>query len=392
MILLSGNVSPARGGVERAMDAIVRELAELGRETAYLEIHPGTAPRGVGVVPCEVAWAHGLLVPLNPGRLRRTVARALRARAGTIEQIWSHNPVVAVVAAEAVPEIPLVYVLPGVMSEILPWDRVHRGRGVAGLLRSAHWRLGGERRDLATEARALREADAVILFSENLRLSVERDYGPQIAASAHVVHPGVELDRFRPRRPEEPDPPELEGLPRPRIAWIGRVEERKGPLLTLEAVESLPGVSVVFGGTGPQQEELLARVAASSASDRARVLGHLAEPERIYRACDVFAMSSLVEPFGHVMLEALASGVPVVGFARDSGAWSATEDVVEDGRTGFLVHETTAPALASGFRRALEALREDPDLRARCRTEAEGYRWSRFVEQVLDAVGGAPPR
>jgi len=382
VILISGNVSPAAGGVERSVAAMAHALEAEGHATEYLEIHPGTAPAGLTVAPARVRWAHGLAVPLNPGRLRRSIARALEDRRDALEQIWARNPVVAGVAARVVPDVPLVYIAPGIASEILPWDRVHRGPGMRGFLRSAYWRLLAEPAERATERRAVEGADAVVVFSENLKLWFERDYGSRVASRVKVVRPGVDLERFRPARAEEVDPPEVAGLARPRLAWVGRLEERKGAMLVLEALASMPDVTAVFAGSGPQEADVRARAGALGLDDRVRFLGHVPEPGRLYGACDVFVMSSLVEPFGHVMPEALACGLPVVGFARDSGARSATEDVVEDGVTGVLVHEATSSALARGLRTALEALRADPGMRERCRREAETYRWSDFVQGV----------
>ncbi len=382
MILLSGNISPAAGGVERSVAAMARALQDAGQATEYLEVHSGTAPEGVTVAPARVRWARGLMVPLNPGRLRRAVAALLRNRLGALEQVWARSPVVAAVAADVVPDVPLVYIPPGIASEILPWDRVHRGPGVRGLMRDAYWRLVAEPAEYATERRALEGADVVAVFSENLKLWLARDYGAPVASKVSVIRPGVELDRFRPAGPDEADPAELVGLARPRVAWVGRMEERKGAILALDALARLPDVAGVFVGTGPREAEARARASALDLDGRVRFLGHAPEPERFYRACDAFVMSSTVEPFGHVMPEALASGLPVVGFSRDSGARSAVEDVVDDGVTGFLVHEATPEALARGLRRAIEARAADPELPARCRREAETYRWSSFVEGV----------
>ncbi len=386
MILLSGNVSPAAGGVERSVAAMAGALEAAGRRTEYLEIHPGTAPAGLPVAPAHVQWAHGPLVPLNPGRIRRTVADALRRRRDGLDQIWCRNPVVAAIAAEAIPDVPLAYIPPGIASEILPWDRVHRGSGVGGALRAAYWRLLAEPAERRNERRAVFGADAVVVFSENLKLWLERDYGAELGARVRIVPPGVDLEAFRPSTPDEEDPPELAGLGRPRVLWVGRMEERKGALSTLDALGALPDASGVFLGSGVQEEQIREKASSPELAGRVRLLGHLSNPERIYRACDVFAMSSVVEPFGHVMIEALASGLPVVGFSRRSGARAATEDVVEDGVTGVLVHEVSPAALADGLRAAFDRVAAGPEAAARCRAEAENYRWEDFVGGVIEAL------
>ena len=77
----------------------------------------------------------------------------------------------------------------------------------------------------------------------------------------------------------------------------------------------------------------------------------------MYAEADVFAFPTLDDPFGIVVLEAAAAGLPVVA----SPFGGATLDLIEDGRNGFVID----PNDIVGWARALIRLGEDPSLRQR---------------------------
>lgn len=149
-------------------------------------------------------------------------------------------------------------------------------------------------------------------------------------------------------------------LPRPVFAYVGRVAVEKNveAFLALD----LPGSKLVVGD-GPQRAELMARypqarfVGAKSGEDLAR---HFA-------AADCFVFPSRTDTFGLVLLEALASGVPVAAYPVPGPL-----DVVGPGGPGVL---------DTNLRRAcLAALEIDP---AVCRAHALTFSWRAAAEQFL---------
>jgi glycosyltransferase involved in cell wall biosynthesis len=140
---------------------------------------------------------------------------------------------------------------------------------------------------------------------------------------------GVDQELFRPR------PGADFGLPRPVFLYVGRlaVEKNLEAFLRLD----LPGSKVVVGD-GP------ARAALSSAYPEAHFLGvlHGEQLARSYAAADVFVFPSLTDVFGNVMLEALASGVPVAAFPV-----SGPVDLITDPRVGVLDRDLRKAALAA---------------------------------------------
>jgi glycosyltransferase involved in cell wall biosynthesis len=168
---------------------------------------------------------------------------------------------------------------------------------------------------------------------------------------------GVDGDLFRPRAAARFD------LPRPIFLYVGRVSVEKNLSAFLDL--DLPGTKVVVGG-GPAFDRL--RAAYPRASFRGPLFGEaLAEA---YAASDVFVFPSRTDTYGVVLLEALASGVPVAAFPVPGPA-----DVIGSAQVGVLSEDLRAAALA-----ALNIPRDE------CRRFAIGKSWSEVGRLFLDNV------
>jgi glycosyltransferase involved in cell wall biosynthesis/predicted metal-dependent phosphoesterase TrpH len=138
---------------------------------------------------------------------------------------------------------------------------------------------------------------------------------------------GVDVARFDPSRRDSHNlPGEL------TVLYAGRVTHEKGAALLADAFLRAhardPRLHLVLAGGGPEEGALRERLGA-----RATFLGWLDSEElaRAYASADVFLFASRTDTFGQVILEAQASGLPVVAVA-EGGPLS----LVEDGRTGLL--------------------------------------------------------
>jgi glycosyltransferase involved in cell wall biosynthesis len=165
---------------------------------------------------------------------------------------------------------------------------------------------------------------------------------------------GVDTGLFRPRRIREFG----DG---PVFLYVGRIAIEKNIEAFLDL--DLPGKKVVVG-SGPQSAEL-ARKYPDVCFTGPRQGDDLA---RAYASADVFVFPSLTDTFGLVLLEALASGVPVAAFPV-----SGPLDVITDPSAGALNQDLREAALA--------ALELDPDA---ARNFAEGFSWENSARQFLE--------
>jgi phosphatidylinositol alpha 1,6-mannosyltransferase len=158
------------------------------------------------------------------------------------------------------------------------------------------------------------------------------------------------------------------------VGYVGRLAVEKRVDL-LAQVCALPGVRVVVVGDGP------ARGALKRALPNAVFLGVRggAQLARIYASLDVFAHTGPYETFGQTVQEALASGVPVVAPAAGGPL-----DLVDSGRTGYLVRPNDGDSLAS----AVAALAADPARRAAfgaaARESVAGRTWAAVGDELIE--------
>jgi glycosyltransferase involved in cell wall biosynthesis len=150
-----------------------------------------------------------------------------------------------------------------------------------------------------------------------------------------------------------------------RVAMIGRLAPWKGQEVFVKAfVEAFPGgdeTAVLIGsamfGEEPYEAHLRQLIDRLGASGRVELLGFRRDIDDELTRSDALVHASLLpEPFGQVVLEGMAAGVPVVASAAGGPA-----EVIADGRDGLLTPPGDVHALAV----ALRALRSDAGLRQR---------------------------
>lgn len=169
----------------------------------------------------------------------------------------------------------------------------------------------------------------------------------------HVIHCGVDLRLF--------DKAKHAGSAQ-RLLFVGRLAAVKGLPILLEAFVLLkqehPGLTLTVAGDGPDRGALEQRAKDLGISDAVRFVGYQSQAQvrELLLETDVFIMASFAEGVPVVLMEAMASAVPVVA-TRIAGV----AELVEDGISGFLVPPGDAQSLAE----RTAALLDDPALRQR---------------------------
>jgi glycosyltransferase involved in cell wall biosynthesis len=174
-----------------------------------------------------------------------------------------------------------------------------------------------------------------------------------------------------PRRRKRPGQPLL-------YLFVGRLIERKGIDVLLDAFREVDGGELWIAGDGPLRH--LVETAARE-DERVRLLGHADPPEleRLYRRADVLVLPSYYDVWGLVVNEAQAHGLPVIA-TEEVGA---AADLIDDGVNGFVVPTGSSPALAHAMNEVAGWTEND---RSRCFRRCRRKLDESSVDSAADAI------
>jgi glycosyltransferase involved in cell wall biosynthesis len=169
-----------------------------------------------------------------------------------------------------------------------------------------------------------------------------------------------------------------------KIVFLGRLNKVKGIEFLIDAVRDIKDCpELVISGSGPEE----AKLRAMSEGLNVRITGRIAAVEDLYRQGKFFVLPSLSEGLPQVILEAMSYGLPVIS-TRVGGI----PDVIEHGKTGFLVE----PGNSEELRKHIEILLSDEAIcermSERCLTEVKKYSWDKIVARIEDVLQAASTR
>jgi UDP-glucose:(heptosyl)LPS alpha-1,3-glucosyltransferase len=220
---------------------------------------------------------------------------------------------------------------------------------------------------------------AVICISEMVKREI-REHFAVAEDKLHVLYNGVDTDRFHP----EPAAARRAAA-RAALGYadddlvlllLGSGFERKGVALMIEALGKLPGhVRLLVVGRDKNLQRYQRLAVRRGVAARVQFTGGRDDVLPYYGAADVFTLPTLYEPFGNVILEALACGLPVVTSSKCGGG-----ELIEPGREGYVVDALDVDAMVA----AVTALAE-PGHRAAAaqaaRRRAESYTLERMAAE-----------
>jgi len=240
---------------------------------------------------------------------------------------------------------------------------------------------------------SIERAAAIIAVSESTRAAIARRF-PGVADRVRVIHEAAAPIFHAP-----PDPVRIRALRAryglgPRV-WlhVGSLARRKNVPWLVEAYTACirrglaePPQLVLAGGGGADELRVAARVRQLGLGGLVREIGRVPDTDLpdLYAAAELVALPSLHEGFGLAVVEAMASGAPVLT-SRGGGLAEVAGDAA------WMVDPTSVGDIAAGLYR----LAEDPELRARLaakgRAQARRFSWARAARETV-AVYGAVAR
>jgi glycosyltransferase involved in cell wall biosynthesis len=203
------------------------------------------------------------------------------------------------------------------------------------------------------EQRLTRSTECVVACSEHVRRHLIRRVGlPREKIT--LVYNGVDTEAFSPRQGAA-DPVRIAvreelgvGPDEKLIGTVGHLNRQKGHDVLIGAFADLvrqePAARLVIAGRGPLRRRLEALAVRRGVEGKVTFAGLVSDVARFLKGLDLFAFPSRWEGFGIALIEAMASGLPVV-----ASATGGIREIVEDGVSGRLVPAGDRAALAEAL-------------------------------------------
>ncbi|MEP6702476.1 MAG: glycosyltransferase family 4 protein [Betaproteobacteria bacterium] len=353
----------AFGGAERAMADIMRSLETQNAEVTVI------ARRW----PASAKVATLIVDPLYVGGLWRDWGFARR-----VCRLLGQQSFDLVQAHERVPCCDVFYCSDGVHREWLAQRRrIQSAWGRAGVAINLfhHYMLAVERR-LFTSGKL----KAVICMSRMVKDEIRQHFGvPE--DRLRVIYDGIDEQAFHPRLREQFRasvratyliPPDA-----PLFLFVGSGFERKGVRPFLRAMAQLPpSAHALVVGKDKRINQFIEL--AAPLGGRVHFTGPQADVKPFYGAADALVFPTIYEPFGKVVLEAMACGLPAIS-SRKAGA----SELIVDGVNGYVCDALDIAALAHAMTLLLDRDRRAPMGRA-ARSVAENITLSGMGAQLAD--------
>jgi 1,2-diacylglycerol 3-alpha-glucosyltransferase len=385
LLLLNNAYWPSIGGIENSLHHLSDEARQRGwlvkiivSDLGYIGVSSSRWYQEVNDVPVyryplkPVGWLGPFNLVLGYFAQKRILLNLYKTHPDALVVSRFH---MSVVAARAVGFKSVKYLVPGSMSH-----QYAVGSSKAQMISSPSLLL---KRWLhsAIQARAIKLSE-VFVFSELMRKQCcEMVSGQHIDIS--ITKPGVDDRRFHWSSVAEKKALREElGLPSSKclILFAGRFVHAKGVDVLIESLSFLPSrFDLVLVGEGIAEPQYRCQVLAALMSDRVHIRPPTREVEKFFKCCDVFTMTSTYEPLGQTILEALASGLPVVAFSKKSGVLTATEELGFNEYIKF-TNEYTSPSLAAAIRTQVLMTDEKRFLQSERATKA--FSWATLLDNL----------
>ncbi len=254
---------------------------------------------------------------------------------------------------------------------------------IEGLVKRFSFRLNPLHRTLLKMEKEIFLNTPVIIANSNMvKTEITRHYGVR-EDKIKVLYNGVDLKRFFPANRLSWRVPLRKSYgigPRtPLILFVGSGYERKGLGTLIAAMSDLPDeIKLLVVGRGNTDKF---RKIASERGVEKRVIfaGPQKEIEKFYAASDIFVLPTIYDPFSNVILEALASGLPVIT-TRNNGA----AEIIDEGLDGSVLKNALDFTELSAKIDALFAMPQS--VRKAARKKAENFSIEKSAQELINVI------
>jgi len=369
ILILNSEYPPIGGGAANASAHIARELVKMGEQVTVLTVRYKNLPHSEDEMGVRVIRLPGLRRKADRSTAFEQTVFMLCAALLGLPLVLRLRPQIAL-SFFGVPSGAAAWF----WSFFLPFPYIVclRGGDVPGF---RPYDFAGYHRLLGPLLRKVwRRAAAVVANSQGLR-NLAQAFDPRV--DIQVIPNGVDLERFKAAsRDWEPA----------QLLFVGRIVYQKGLDLLFNALGSLQNKAwqLTLVGDGPRVERLKEQAKNLKIADRLKFAGWQSREQlaEYYGEANLFVYPSRHEGMPNAVLEAMASGLPVLA-SRIAG----NEELVTDDQTGTLV----PPEDVAALRTALEKILPDVEGRRRMGAAArkrveENYSWQRVAKEYLQLI------
>jgi len=362
------------GGVERRIMETAKRLQTEADITVYSGTKAGfketATVNGVSFVPC---YSTDKIFPLDNWFFNRSLTK----KAGAINaDVYEAHAVSGYGFPKALEnqniKKPFIHTIHGVLADEYEQTKQNAYPSFRG--RIANYFM---HRLAKLEEETAHNANLIVTISNYSLEKIQQHYGIEVS-KVRIVPNGVDTEKFKPMDAKAVR--QQFGLGNePCVLFVGSLIPRKGLSFLVEAAKKIvkeqAETKFLFVGDGPLRNQLTASLEGANLLGNFKFLGNLKDDvlPAVYNCADVFVLPSIQEGQGIVLLEAQASGKPVVAF--DVGG---VNEAVRNGETGLLVKRGSSGELAD----ALLKLLSDKALREKIGANGRGFVTENFTWDI----------
>lgn len=211
---------------------------------------------------------------------------------------------------------------------------------------------------------------------------------PSWAGKVHLLPNAVDLNRFYPSK-------DATSSNQYSLVTVGRLDKNKNHAFLLEMMAHLrieiPNIQLRIVGEGPLKDDLKRKVENLGLQSSVTLTGYQIRPEETLRQASVYVHSARQEGFGLTLVEAMASGLPVV--ALDGGG---NRDIIDNGINGYLMDEADPKLFAQKVRELIDIPANYQNMQKGALQTAQKFGMEEYVDKLLTiyeeaiAEAGAP--
>ena len=239
------------------------------------------------------------------------------------------------------------------------------------------------------EKKAMHVCDKIVVFSKLMKNLVIRKYHVS-NKKIKVIPPGVDVNNFKPKPKDQTIIREL-GIPNNSkvILTVCRLTPQKNIYMLIKSFANIKreNTYLIIVGDGPEKSSLEKMARSLQLINKVKFVGFRRDVERFYSIADVFVLPSIYEPFGHVFLEAMSSGVPCIGLGgKQDSILTACDEIIENGKTGYCIKFDV-----NDLKTRMDEIIQNDELREKMGRKArelceKKYSWEKHVKNLLSII------